>query len=340
MIGERVRHVRAYYGWSQAELAQLIGVSQPAISQIEKGGPAADSTIAAIAQVSQFSLEWFARGSLPDLPEGSLRFRKRASTRVRDDERVRAHVRQVIEALGDLQGVAKFPPVRIEPVVGDLANEDALEELASATREFLGVGQYDPIPNLTRAIERAGVAVVGSVQQIEKHWGASYWPDFPYGRPVVCFTRGMSGDSQRLTIAHELGHLILHQLRSVPIAQAEAEAFRFAGALLIPQEVARVEIERPVTLRQLGLVKARWGISIRALVRRCLDLHLIDSDRRTSLEKQISARGWHKVEPVEVPPEQPALVGRALELVAGTKNPRALAHRLGLPPLVVNDMLA
>jgi Zn-dependent peptidase ImmA (M78 family) len=71
-------------------------------------------------------------------------------------------------------------------------------------------------------------------------------------------------------------------------------------------------IQPPVTLQDLALVKARFGISIRALVRRCLDLGLISPDRRTSLEKQISARGWTRDKPVHVDTEQPRLSEKLL----------------------------
>src|SRR5258708_39773494 len=66
--------------------------------------------------------------------------------------------------------------------------------------------------------------------------------------------------------------------------ESEAEAFRFGGALLLPREVAYKAIQRPVTLHELAMVKAKFGISIAALVRRCdgpLD-RLVRSEEHTS----------------------------------------------------------
>src|ERR1700681_2415098 len=312
MIGERVRHARIYYGWTQERLADLIGKSQAAVHKIEKGDTIAPDTLASIARETQFAPWFFERGPLPDLPKGSLRFRKRATATVRDDEKIRAHVRQAIEVIGDLEqklpGGAHLPVVRVRPVTPDVEiTDDFIEALALASREWLGVGPTDPIPNLTRAVERAGVTVIGSSQEIQKHEGASYWPDFPSGRPIICLSRGRPGDKHRLSLAHELGHFLLHQLRDNEgdSQVIEAQAFRFAGALLLPRDVVFTEIEPPVVMRDLGLIKAKYGISIAALVRRCLDLGLITSSRRESLEKQISARGWRKDEPVLVRPEQP-----------------------------------
>lgn len=340
MIGERVRHARNYHGWSQAQLAKAVGVTQPAISQIEKGASAADETIAAIARETQFAPWFFTLGALPDLSIGSLKYRKPAGSNKTDDERVRAHVRQAIEVLNRHGQVAEPPPVRIKPLgANEEVDDDRIEKLADETREVLGVGPLDPIPNVMRAVERSGVAVIGSLNAIKKHDGASFWPDYPHGRPIICFTRGMSGDRERLTMTHEVGHLVLHTLRRVDQKRAEAEAFRFGAALLLPADAVDEAITLPVTLRSLATAKARYGMSIRVMVRRCLDLHVIDQDRRLSLEKQISSRGWRRNEPVEVPEESPQLVRQVVELSTGLHRPMALTAKLGLPPLAVRDLL-
>jgi Zn-dependent peptidase ImmA (M78 family)/transcriptional regulator with XRE-family HTH domain len=340
MIGERVRHARIYHGWNQADLGEMAGVSQSAISQIEKGDSVSEETLNAIAKATGFASWFFKLGDLPDLPDGSLRFRKRASTPTREIERIRAHVRQSVEALARLTAIADPPPVRIRPIGHDeTVDAIRIEALALEARGWLGVGSLDPIPNLTRAVERSGVPVLGSITEIERHYGASYWPDYPTGRPIICVSRG-SGDRERLTIAHELGHLVLHQLRTVSADEAEGEAFRFAGALLIPREAAIDEIAPPVTLRSLALVKARWGIAISALVRRSLDLGIIDQRRRTSLEKQISARGWRKNEPVEVRHEEPTLFRTIAQVATGTTRPTELVQHLGLPPLAIRSLVA
>lgn len=111
------------------------------------------------------------------------------------------------------------------------------------------------------------------------------------------------------------------------------------GALLIPQQQAREILEPPITLRTLAQVKGRWGISIRALVRRCLDLHSINDSQRVSLEKQISNRGWHKQESVEVRYGQPVLVKRLIEIGTGRTGAASIAI-LGPPPLATRDLVA
>ena len=342
MISERVRHARTYYGWSQSQLAQMAGVTQPAISQIEKTGQVSDETLDAIARATQFAPWFFRLGPLPDLAEGSLRFRKRASSTKRDDEIVRAHVRQAVEALTRSGHHVKLPPVRLQPLSpGTVVDDELVETLTADTREWLGVGPADPIPSMIRAAERAGVLVIGSAKEIARHDAASYWPDVPSGRPIVCYSRGFPGDRQRLSVAHEIGHLILHQYGRPEPKRAETEAFRYGASLLLPRDAALDEIETPVTLRGLAYVKARWGISVRALIGRCFDLRIISVERRVSLEKQLGARGWSRHEPVNVAEESPVLVRRLLDATIG---PEASAQRisvaLGLPPMAIRDLVA
>ena len=339
MTGERVRLAREYLAMTQKHLAEAAEVTQSAISQIEKGGPVSDETLRRIGQATGYSKEFFRRGPLPALPELSLRYRKRATSRVSDSRRLRAHCRQGLELVTELEQQAELPTVTIKPT-HDEVDDEQIEKLAVSVRQQLGIGADDPVPNLMRAVERSGVIVFGGAVDFNKHDAASAWPSYPFGRPIVCYARGKPGDRQRLSIAHEIGHLVLHQMRSVDDARAEAEAFRFGAALLIPSQAAAEAIEPPVTLRSLAWAKSKWGISIQALIRRGYDLRIIDSRRYQSLMKQLSARGWRKEEPVEVPAEQPALLPKMLEVVYGSTNPAVIAGITGMSPVAIRDLVA
>lgn len=340
MIGERVRLARDYLQISQQQLADAAGITQSAVSQIEAGGPAAERTVQRISDATGYSLGFFERGALPDLPETSLRYRKSAASRQRDEKRLRAHVRQGLELVSELEQHAQLPPLALQAASQTIIDDDALEQLALNTRRQLGIGPSDPVPNLVRAVERAGVVVFGASTGLARHDAVSVWPSYPIGRPIVCYARGRPGDRQRLSVAHEIGHLVLHQLRSVEPKRAESEAFRFGAALLVPRDAATESIRPPITLRTLAWAKARWGVSVAALIRRCRDLRIIDEHRYVSLNKQLSARGWRKHEPVTVPPERPALLSQTLRSVRGTDRPTAVSTITGLAPVAARDLVA
>lgn len=338
-----MRLTRHYLGMNQATLAQGAGVTQPAISLIERGGPTSDHTLDAISGVTGYSLSFLKRGPLPELPDLTLHFRRRSNALRGEERRLRAYVRQGLELWLDLEehlgntNVAEVPPVNIQPH-SEAIDEEAIESLALWTRRRLGVGSDDPIPNVLRMTERAGVIVFGT-SSIHTHDAVSAWPDRPFGRPVICYSKGRHGDRQRLSVAHEIGHLLLHQYRYVEPKQAEREAFRFAAALLIPRQSALESIVPPVTLRTLAWTKSQWGVSIAALARRAFDLRIIGQSRYTSLMKQLSARGWRKEEPVEVAEEHPTVLAKMLRLVCGDDRPVTIVKEYGLAPSAARELV-
>ncbi len=342
MIGERVRLAREACRLTQEELAALAGISQGTLSDVEHARVVepASETVARIARATQYPLSFFHLGPLPDLPEG--RFRKLARGTAKVAKQVRAQVRQVVEVVQLGERVLRLPPVRLEPV-SEVPSLAAIESIAAQVRRALGLGDRDPIPNLMRAVERAGGVVVRLPGQMEDHDGFSAWPEFGSegARPVVALTGGHPGDRDRFNLAHEIGHLVLHTLRqNVVPDQAETEANRFAGALLIPKAAAVEAMRPPITLRILMGVKATWGISMAALARRAFDLNLIGQSQFVSLMKQLSARRWRRVEPVEVTPERPALIGKILHALAGEGSTSEQAARVHMPVFAYRTLAA
>lgn len=109
---------------------------------------------------------------------------------------------------------------------------------------------------------------------------------YPGTRPVIGVNKDQASVRQRFTIAHELGHLLLHEheqvhvdrefrvrLRSGVSSQGidkdEMEANRFAAELLMPIESLRQDIEeREFTFTDddaLWLLAKRYGVSAQAM---------------------------------------------------------------------------
>lgn len=338
MIGERVRLAREATRLTQQELAARAEIAQATVSEIEAGRvlrPENDA-IGKIARATGFPESFFGRGPLPDLPEGRYRRLKRG-TSIKVDRQLRAQVRQVLELIQHSESILRLPPIAIEPrrQVPSLA---AIEQIGAEVRASLGVGERDPIPNVTRATERAGIVVLRLPIELPFHDGFSAWPDYGLdGRPVIALTGRRSPDRERFTIAHELGHLILHTLRGDEVSpkQAEDEANRFAGALLIPLPAAKDAMRPPVTLRILMNVKAHYGASIAASAQRALDLGMISRAHFVSLRRQLSARRWTRDEPIEVTSESPVLIGKIVDGVAGKGSMTERAKRVSMSPFTL-----
>ncbi len=331
--GERVRQAREFHGLTQTELAGQVGLDQSAIAHIEAGRlQPSQGHIEAIAFRTGFPPSFFSQNSGPDFPLGSLQFRSHATVAARDRVRAYRYGQLVHELANSLL-------VRVKPLplaIGRLDTDPVTA--ANVTRSALSLSPDRPILNLVHTIEKAGVLVLSLPTSFDHIDAFSAWVGDEKKRPTVVLTAGRSGDRLRLSLAHDLGHLVLPTRGSQ--IQAEREAFLFGAELLLPTEAMRSEMILPLTLTALAKMKERWGVSIQALIRRAKDLNIITTRRYHYLFQQLGARGWRMREPVFVPIERPRAVRKMAELLYGTPiDYKALASDSRLTPQFVRDIV-
>jgi len=345
VTGPRVRQVRELLGWSQQELADRAGVSQAAIHQAETGLLWTQPVTQAIAGATGFPVEFLERTPPDEFPEGSIRYRKKCRASKKDDRMAVRRLELVAELVTNLAEGLRTPPVTLY-YIGPPTDPADSEEAARETRAAMGVAERGPINHLVRAAERSGVIVVGlSVDfsvpgRLPHHHGVSAWPDLAL-RPVIGFSTLDSGDRQRHTVAHEIGHLVCHRGVVDPDRDYEREASAFAGALLMPHPDATEAFDSgPITLRRLVSLKQIWGVSVAALIMRAQQVGAIGPDRVTSLFKQISSRGWRTQEPILVRREQPAFLPQLLKTSQRRKDVDWIAagHAYGIPPMLLREL--
>src|ERR1035438_9286272 len=108
---------------------------------------------------------------------------------------------------------------------------------------------------------------------------------------------GKKGYRYRFTLGEEFCHLIKHNPLRCTVPEADDEARRFAGELLLPEEIIREEISEPITLSDLWLHRNRYQVSLQFLIRRVFDLEMVTANQYKYLNMQVSSRGWKKEEP-------------------------------------------
>jgi Zn-dependent peptidase ImmA (M78 family)/DNA-binding XRE family transcriptional regulator len=313
---DRVKRLRLVRRWDQHELARRAGTSATVISQIEQGRTTPTSAqIAGIASALGYSPEYLtAELNLLPTTRPWLRAYADASKREADARTASATVAAEYIRRLDLSPLPNLLPA----FKGELDDDDAIEEAAADVRVLADLDEQAVVANAIRAAERLGCIVLPLESELGRHLGMSVRAD---QLPIVCVAKDdVPGDRQRWTVAHELGHLVLHGQSPPPrdaqaAARMEKQAHRFAAAFLGPGD-ALIETLREhggkVTLRALAEVKAVWGIAIKALVGRFQSLGLIDAEHARSLYKQISARKWTKDEPVKVPTESAQWLQRSM----------------------------
>ena len=330
--GERIRQARLWTKENQTEFAKAVGIDQPRLSQIERGLLApTDLLISAISIHTGFPEAWFERPPVTALSAGSLLFRARTSLRAVDRDQAVQCAQTVWEHADAMRARLTMPGCTV-PGLGGVEPRAA----ARHAREALGLPAHGPLPNLTHALEKAGVVVLGLPLPFEKHDAFSTWSgegDRRYA--VVAVLAEAPGDRRRFSVAHELGHLVLHDGLPPSMAKmVESEADTFASELLVPLDDLADEMADRPSLNYFVMLKRRWGVSLQVLIRAARTLGVVDDDRYVSLFKQLSARGWRTDQPIHVPVEKPRAYRKMAELLYGDPvDVKALSADAGwLPP--------
>lgn len=308
--GERIKQLREMHKLTQTALIQSVPeITQSQLSRIEKGRVEPTEEIAAlIAANTGVTIEFIMRTPDVDLRAHTPQFRARS--RVTEGARNSAlqWARLIAEQFERLSKGAAVASASLRQLYG-ASPRDAAQEV----RNWLGFNSDEPMNSLILDVERLGVTVLGLPISESNIDAFCAWRQ---GVPTVCLLDGVPGDRLRFTVAHELGHLVLHDgQRSGQEVEQEADAF--AAELLTPIESIRHEFPHKITLSTLTMMKTTWGVSLRTLIRRARELNLVDQDRAIGLYKQISARGWNRAEPGHVPIEKPRAFRKLAEAKYG-----------------------
>jgi Zn-dependent peptidase ImmA (M78 family)/DNA-binding XRE family transcriptional regulator len=330
LIPQRLTEARQAARLTQTELAGRIGVSRQAVSAYELGAKAPEpSTMRKLAGALGQPVAFFTKRERLTFGEHSANFfRKTGADTKRRNQACEVLADWFSSAAYAFNEIANFPAVDIpnfEPVDTTSASytEEEIEENAESARKHFGLG-LGPISNVLRLIESKGVITCRFQMTGEKIEAFSYWVG---DRPFIFLASDKESAARaRFDAAHELGHLCLHRWvgreeieDKARLKEIEAEADRFAGAFLLPRLSFPNEVYSPRAEAFIDL-KARWRVSIQAMIYRCKDLGLFDERQITNLYKQISYKKWRTVEPLDkgqyaLPLEEPMLLRRVAELV-------------------------
>lgn len=278
---------------SQAQLAQKMGMAQGTLSKIEQGlKEASDEQTERLAAALECPASFFqqAEREYGAPMSAHAMFRKKASVgqkvidRVIAELNVRiAHVRKFLSAV-DLEPELPFPHYDVDDFEGR-------PDLVADNVRRAWLLPRGPIKSLTECVERAGCLVIHCDLEDAKIDGVSYRiPGLP---PIIFLNRRQPADRMRFSLAHELGHLVMHDY---PTATMEEEADRFASALLMPASDIGPEL-RDLSIDKAAYMKPVWRVSMAALIYRAGDLGRIDRYKSQYLWRQMSVRGFRMREP-------------------------------------------
>lgn len=284
-----LRLAREQHGLSQSELARQLSVQQAMLSKYENGvAVPSESVLAELSNRLGYPVSFFMQ-DVDDVPSGLVFHRKRKS--------LPASLRTKIEAemklrVLDVMFLYKKLDFRSDIV---LRGNKTPEEMAQCLRKQWKI-QCGPIPNMISLLEEHRIVV------LEFDFGTDKLDGFfvPLQKEIICIALNtnpcFSADRRRFSLAHELGHALLHQ-NDFPDSEKEMEADAFAAEFLMPEATIQTELEPPLTFSKLCELKAMWKVSIAALIFRAKKLGVISENTYRNTWMFLSAKGYRKHEP-------------------------------------------
>nr|WP_303330413.1 ImmA/IrrE family metallo-endopeptidase [Bacteroides acidifaciens] len=180
-------------------------------------------------------------------------------------------------------------------------------------RQFsLGIA---PIENICNFLERNGIPIFFWDCECDEFDGVSLITD--RGNHLIILNKNMSNDRKRFSLAHELGHIIMHQCYDFFIPEVrnkEKEANRFAAEFIMPSQGIKGSLMN-IKFSNLPTLKAYWLTSMASIIYRAKTLGQIDDVKYIMLRNELSRRAWLKTEPYDVFLDEPIVIKKAYSLI-------------------------
>lgn len=334
----RLTQARVRLGMSKTGLAGQVGVSANAIGQYEAGvNSPRPEVLARLADTLKVRPGFFSVGRpLSRIDTVNAHFRSLRSARVSDRHRALATATLVWELTFALERYVRLPQVDLPKIPAGAPPAEA----AAALRTHWELPD-GPVKHLTATAESRGIVVV--VRPLREIEAVDAFSVVIVDRPIIVTTprRTENVFRHRFSLAHEIGHLLLHGETAEHSATVEREADAFAAAFLTPAAVMDSVLPQRLDLAALDRIGRTWGVSSSSLVRRMVERgRTTESSARRAYQRLAMADDPTADPTSAYPGETPTLLKKAAELVGdvGAGVP-ALADALRLNSADVRDLL-
>jgi len=280
-LSVNLMRLRKISGLTQQQVADATGVSRVAYRNIEKGdAEPRRSTLGRLASafdVSVFDL-------LAPAPElQSLRFRAQTTMTAREKAEFEQLAYGVANWLQDFNELEEILGQRIEYRLSGFRRKKEAVKTAAAARHELGLDTgCDCVPDICDLLEKAGVKICLRPSPLKQFFGLSIGLADDGPALAVNTHAFIPVERQIFSVAHELGHLLMHSDsytdRSVQVESrndpAEQEANVFAAYFLMPDDrfdAVWNEYRGLHWVDRILHVKRHFKVSYKTVIRRLTD---------------------------------------------------------------------
>jgi Zn-dependent peptidase ImmA (M78 family) len=275
-IGGRLISARKMAGLSLQDLSDKLGnkISKQALNKYEKGLVKPNSKILIeISNILDVPIGYFFRKSEVEIKD--IEFRKKSKLSKKEMEKIKQGVKDFLERYFQLEKLMNFKISFRKPIKNTKIEEISdVNKIANNLRKNWKLG-YDPLPDLIELLEDKKIKII-EIEKSDAFDGMSAWVN---NIPVIVINKSLNNIvRKRLTVLHELAHLLLEIPDIYPKKEKEKICFNFAGAFLIPEDSffnALGGKRGKITLNELIIIEDYWGMSAQAVMARARFLDII-----------------------------------------------------------------
>lgn len=287
IVSQKIKNARSLNGYSQQELADLIGVSKQMISKYEKGESIpTSSNFLKLAKSLKVKMDYFFKPSTIEL--GVINFRKKSSFSNKKQETLEQLIRWKLENYLEIEDLLQIDYSFLNFIEKDIVkSSDDIENIVLKLRNEWEIG-LDPIHNIIQLLEDKEIKVIELYDVEDSFDGLATFVNDKF--PVIVVNGNFPVERKRFTLLHELGHLLLN-LPECTLKEEESFCNKFASEFLFPKRLVIKEFglkRESILLNELIQVQTKYGISIQAIIYRLVDAGILSENRKAEFYKKIN----------------------------------------------------
>ena len=307
-LGQRIKVYRIAAGLSLRDLARIVPVSPQALSQYETGRVRPRKEILeALTSVLGTSVAQLARKT-ESSTLGSIEIQHLQNLNSRTLDKTRGSLVTLLNQCLALEhrvgGVFPSPSLPRITEIRAIHRAEEAESIAQEVRQRWGLAS-GPLPSLVALFETRGIRIFDTLydEDTDVFRSCSALVSLT-GRsaldlPVILLNSTLWSEHKRFALGQELAHLILPSSMTTVLPKTMIRKFSewFSSALLLPAAALREILGRKrsaVTWFEMGELKRHFGISYRAIARRCHDIGIINHSSYRKFLDTYKLQGWNR----------------------------------------------
>ncbi|MCD8778206.1 XRE family transcriptional regulator [Mammaliicoccus sciuri] len=320
--GERLKEARLFNKLSITELAEKLNVTKQMISKYENGKsiPSTEKSLL-LNGILNYPREFFYTKENFNYESKGTFFRSRLTATRKSKIPAEYLLKYSIVVRDFLDEYIEFPQL-IE--VDKFSDQNDIEKITLKLREIMNLHD-DPIEDMIEVVELMGIIAVKFGYDEEKVDAFSALTELNNKSYFTIVTgNSRSFFRQQFSLAHEIGHWVLHQdyipeeLDKEEYKVMEQEANAFAASFLMPSQSFSEDFKSiNLNLPNLLNLKRKWNVSIAAIIERAHQLNLLSIDKKSQLYRKMNYHKWRNPEPLDsdTPVTEPLALSQAIELL-------------------------